>query len=264
MLLTRISSAIAGIIIFIFFIFWGSLPFTVLMGLITLLAIREYNRLLPEGSRSNVFFSIFIIVYTYLTNMGVLNLTPGVFLTTLLFLFFIYHLFKENYSGILSRLGYNLLGLIYIAGGLSFILLLRDFNMQPFSGTRALWLVLLATWATDVGAYFSGRFFGRNSLAVEISPNKTIEGAIGGILLSTVIVSVYIHLMEVFSWYWIVYAILASILSILGDLFESSLKRDSGRKDSGSLIPGHGGILDRFDSLLFSAPFTYFFLIYIL
>ncbi|MCF8000884.1 MAG: phosphatidate cytidylyltransferase, partial [Halanaerobiales bacterium] len=123
-----------------------------------------------------------------------------------------------------------------------------------------LWIALVATWLTDIGAYFVGKYYGKIKMAPKISPNKTMEGALGGILVSFIFVVAITIYLNVFSSLWLIYAVLLPFIAIVGDLFESALKRATGFKDSGQVIPGHGGILDRFDSLLFTIPFTYFFL----
>lgn len=267
MLWERVISAIVGIILLILFIFWGSIPFALLVMLIAVIASFEYDRLLPLNYDNNKFllsfFSIIIILYTYLNSKGIIDLSAGLFFTVALFTLFVFHIFKVETSNFLERLGYNLIGIVYIAGGLIFFILLRDFNIQPFTSTTALWLALLATWAEDTGAYFVGIKFGRHKLS-EISPKKSIEGAVGGIVLTIIVVSIYTYILGAFSSYWIVYSIFAAVIAMIGDLFESSIKRYAGVKDSGAIIPGHGGVLDRFDSLFFSIPFTFFFLVYVI
>ena len=119
---------------------------------------------------------------------------------------------------------------------------------------------LLVIWVTDSGAYFVGRAMGKKKLWPDISPNKTIEGAVGGILCAVIAALLMSQLVDLHTS-WMKLIIVTAILSIfgqIGDLVESALKRHYGVKDSGSLLPGHGGILDRFDSLLFVLPLMYF------
>jgi len=128
------------------------------------------------------------------------------------------------------------------------------------SQDRALVLLLLfLIWAADIGAYFSGKYFGRKKLCPQVSPNKTFEGVYGGILFAQVVAISYVAIIVqnpkindflVFCFL----ALVVSLVSVIGDLFESALKRMSGQKDSGRLLPGHGGLLDRIDSLTSSAP----------
>ena len=126
-------------------------------------------------------------------------------------------------------------------------------------------LGLLIVWATDIGAYMVGREYGKNKLWPEISPNKTIEGAVGGILSAIVIAIVYLIVFPgktYFNQSSFVLILMTAVLSVVGqfgDLVESAIKRHYGVKDSGIILPGHGGILDRFDSLLFVFPIMHLF-----
>ena len=115
-----------------------------------------------------------------------------------------------------------------------------------------LWLFLLV-WGADIGAYFAGRRFGRLKLASAVSPGKTVEGAVGGLTLSLIVCGVSLVALGYSAWWFVTIAGLA-VVSVLGDLFESVLKRVRGVKDSGNLLPGHGGILDRIDSVVAVLP----------
>lgn len=135
---------------------------------------------------------------------------------------------------------------------------LRSINYTSNTYTGACWLmyVFVLVWATDTGAYFAGRSFGRHKLAPKVSPGKTIEGFIGGVTLA-VIVSLVTYVLGIFLIDFDTFAIsslLAILVSVLGDLTESMFKREAEIKDSGHLIPGHGGILDRIDSLTAAVP----------
>lgn len=114
---------------------------------------------------------------------------------------------------------------------------------------------LLVCWAADIGAYFAGKAFGRHKLAVQVSPGKTWEGALGGLLLAVGACGGILWAAGAFQPVWLVVIATLVAISIIGDLFESLLKRATGTKDSGSLLPGHGGVLDRIDSVLAVAPF---------
>jgi phosphatidate cytidylyltransferase len=122
------------------------------------------------------------------------------------------------------------------------------------------WLVFLTAFGTDIAAFFTGRAFGRHKLCPSVSPGKTVEGAIGGFAGSIIVCGAfgYVFMPELFVHCLIIGA-LGSVLSQLGDLTASIFKRNLGIKDYGNLIPGHGGILDRFDSVMFTAPFVYYY-----
>ncbi len=154
-----------------------------------------------------------------------------------------------------SRAGITLLGIFYVGGLLSFPAVLRA--MAP--GTTYIFYLALVTWANDVGAFYVGSTFGKKLLYPSISPHKTVEGGLGG-LLASVLASFLARL-----WFWERLGIVQSlslglglgVVGQVGDLCESMLKRSFGVKDTGSLIPGHGGLLDRIDSLLFTGPMLY-------
>ncbi|MDD2627622.1 MAG: phosphatidate cytidylyltransferase [Clostridia bacterium] len=156
----------------------------------------------------------------------------------------------------------TVLSLVYIPVLFSVIKLI----LMLENGRLLIWYVILGAFASDTFAYFVGCTWGKNKLCPSISPNKTREGALGGIagviisyIILTVIVNNYLNV-NMNLYYWILIAIVASITGQLGDLTASAIKRYCGIKDFSNLIPGHGGILDRFDSLMFVAPIVYIFI----
>ena len=150
-------------------------------------------------------------------------------------------------------------GVFYIAVGLGHFILIRSLE----EGDLFIFFVILVTWAADTGAYYTGVMMGRRQLAPQLSPKKTVEGFVGGLLLAVLAACV--------SHFWffpfftltecVIIGILLACLGLLGDLAESAFKRSSGVKDSGTIIPGHGGVLDRLDSLLFTGPAFYYFIL---
>jgi phosphatidate cytidylyltransferase len=137
----------------------------------------------------------------------------------------------------------------------------NDYVVDALGGTVLVMFPVLLTWATDVGAYTFGRMFGSHKLMPSVSPSKTVEGSIGGLVLSIVVSWFYVSLvlhpyaqLALRPAAAIAFAICVSVVAQVGDLAESLLKREAGMKDSSSIIPGHGGVLDRFDSLLFVLP----------
>lgn len=152
-------------------------------------------------------------------------------------------------------------GMFYIPLFLLFLVLLRNGE----NGSHwVLWLWIIIG-VSDTGAYYVGSNFGRHALAKHVSPNKTVEGAMGGLGAAAIVGLVYafIFIDEISFPMSILFSIVTAAFGQLGDLFESALKRGSGIKDSGSILPGHGGILDRIDGLIFAAPVAYLFRIFI-
>ena len=158
----------------------------------------------------------------------------------------------------------TLTGIFYVVFFIYFVVLVDETPVMH----NAIWLIFIIAFGTDIFAYFTGMLLGKHKLCPNLSPKKTVEGAIGGIL-GAVVFSVifgvfYLSNGRPVSFGFILMAVIGSVVSQLGDLTASAFKRKMGIKDYGNLIPGHGGILDRFDSVLFVAPYFYFYVLLIL
>ena len=161
-------------------------------------------------------------------------------------------MFQTNHRPLRSMATY-FLGLGYVALPLSMMVFLIFWN-QEFTYEYLMGLFIL-TWCMDSGAYFAGSAFGKHKLFEQVSPEKSWEGAIGGVVLSLVGgYALSLYFMQISQLAWILAAIVVSVSGLFGDLVESYMKRIGNRKDSGSALPGHGGFLDRFDSLFFAIP----------
>ncbi|HAQ41528.1 MAG TPA: phosphatidate cytidylyltransferase [Clostridiales bacterium] len=135
------------------------------------------------------------------------------------------------------------------------------YHMMLMNDTPYAWLVYIIAFGSDTFAYFTGKMFGKHKLYPEVSPNKTVEGAIGGIIGCVILSLVYFNYLRINKYiYIIIFSVSASVFSMTGDLAASKIKRENGIKDFGYMLPGHGGILDRFDSVLFVAPTVYYFI----
>lgn len=264
MLKKRVISAVIGIVLLLILVFSGSFTFFMTAAALVILGIREFSRIIEVKSKLLYFLlnltAVLIVFNAYLISNHYNYLPYGAILFFTLFCLYLYNISNYQQDEFFKNISYQFLGIIYIGGGLSFAVFLRDFNSEPFFNTSALWFVLIATWLTDTGAYFIGKKFGSRPLAPLISPNKTIAGAIGGIATTAIFIIVVGLLTGILNFYFIFFALLFPIVAIMGDLFESCLKRDFQIKDTGNILPGHGGILDRFDSFIFTAPFTYYIL----
>ena len=170
-------------------------------------------------------------------------------------------LFSHNIS--LKNISYSALGLIYISLSCGLIIDLLLFPSIPFMSTPIMPLIIIACmWINDTMAYLVGSLIGKTSLT-SISPKKTWEGTIGGIILCITIITIgcsYIPTLRDFHFvHWLMISLIASLAGTSGDILESKLKRLAGVKDSGNIMPGHGGFLDRFDSLLIATPFVWLY-----
>ena len=170
--------------------------------------------------------------------------------------------FTKDFSKMLTGVGVTALGVMYVAFLGGFLVATRvGFENVPGLSTHLLAYFFLVIFASDIGAYFAGRFLGKHKLALAISPGKTLEGLIGGLIAAAAAAAAATF------WFFptlpyqfsIPLAIVLAAVGVLGDLCESAMKRGSGSKDAASILPGHGGFLDRLDSLLFGAPILYYF-----
>ncbi len=258
MLWKRVISALIGIPLALYIFYVGGIPFLIAVIALNLIGQLEMSRILENSSG--------IVCKPIVLSSGILLCLAayffshihifGAFLIMVNILFVMFIVRFPKYS--LNDLGLNLLAIIY--PGLLFVSLILLRNISDFGFIYVL-LAFLLTWSSDTFAYFAGRAFGNKKLAPKLSPAKTVAGSIGGII-GTVLVAIafnyYYYLMPM---HWIILlGLMGSILSQLGDLFESGIKRLGNIKDSGNLIPGHGGVLDRFDSILILAPALYFFM----
>ncbi len=169
----------------------------------------------------------------------------------------IYSLRQGGLSRSFSGLSGICVGALVLFGGWSALIFIHQ---QPDTGAQVTLGILMIVWAADGFAYFFGKMIGQRKLAPQISPNKTVEGLLGGLLGSCLVALIYAFLVFNLSWsdwqlwLWMLAAFCGCLISVVGDLYQSRLKRIAGVKDSGSLLPGHGGILDRIDGLVAAAP----------
>jgi phosphatidate cytidylyltransferase len=238
-----LSSLVFAPLVFSIFYF-GGWYFLAFLALVAFLAGVEYRKLLgAAGVALDPMFAAVcaaVVFSTYLRGSFslVTALAGGVLIVLSL------SLWRGNFPSAMFALS----GMMYIGGLLGCLALLRTGE----DGRAWALIVLVATWATDVGAYLGGMAFGRHKLAPSISPGKSWEGAVSGVCLSLVVGVVASRYFEIPLWFGAFSGLVLSVLAELGDLVESRLKRWAQVKDSGNVMPGHGGVLDRFDSLLFT------------
>jgi phosphatidate cytidylyltransferase len=274
----RWLSAAVGIPVFVGLVFWGEVPFAAGVLVVSLLSlaemVRSYQvagiRLNPIAVGGGIVAPTAALMIALLSAGAIGNLKVILSPSVLLFVPVVWlvaamtwAVVSEASTGELKAgqgLGYGLLAGLYLSlfGGLAGVRLLGD---EPLTGSitvgrgvGALLLTVFCVWATDSFALFVGKAFGKHKLAPKLSPGKTVEGAIGGLAFG-------VATGALFGWLFfrdvplgLTIGAIAGVFGQIGDLFESALKRELGIKDFGGIIPGHGGVLDRFDSLLFVAP----------
>lgn len=264
LLLSRVMSAAIGIPLLLLMVYEGKFFFLLGLLLITFLGILELKQLL--GYQNLKIPSLLIygsgILYpllAFFTPKGLESeFIVGILTFVLLYHLLIMAIFYPRYS--VNELAASFLGSCYVGLLISYLIFLR--RLFPF-GLQYVLLVFILIWTCDTGAYVGGRLIGRHALSPLLSPQKTIEGSITG-LLSCIVVSFLIHkfypLLLPSIYAYLLLGILIGIFGQVGDLVESALKRFSNVKNSSGLIPGHGGVLDRFDSLFFCTPIAYFYI----
>ncbi|HEX6593931.1 MAG TPA: phosphatidate cytidylyltransferase [Bacillota bacterium] len=251
----RIITAIVALLIFVPIVLLGDWPFILLVYAMATIGIMELMRM-----RKIAFFSLPSIVATVLVWIMLIPSSVNISLTItklevlaiFVFISLIYTVLVKN-KFTFDDVGFMMIAALYISIGFYYFQETRLFSEL---GLPHVFFGLLIIWSTDTGAYFFGRSLGKRKLWPQISPNKTIGGALGGIFLALVVGSIYHFIFPMSHSFLIVVIVIvmASIFGQIGDLVASAYKRHYRVKDSGKLLPGHGGILDRMDSMLFVFP----------
>ena len=286
-MLARLTSGFVGIAIFLWLCFWGLRPFAVGVTVVAGLGAAEFiaayrgiagETLLSLPSRStwlNGAATWVGIAFPLLAFNTWLEMRQEATLYALALAFIV-----GMFSLLISRairtgrtLGrmtacYGLVGLVYVGALFSGLVIMRGIpgrvNVFPFGGADlgawAMLMVAASVWMADSAAYFAGRQFGKRPLAPSLSPKKTIEGATAGLLCASLFGAAFAAWLHIPPIHGVAVGAIAGLVGPLGDLFESGLKREIGVKDFGAVMPGHGGTLDRFDSLLFVCPLAYLYL----
>lgn len=256
---TRTITAIIAMAIFLPIVIYGGIPVLLLAYLLAIVALKEVLNMqrIKLYSLPGLISTAALCLIMSPTRSRIVESDYQVpFLIIISLILLSYTVVSKNRFSFVDA-AFCMLAVAYVGIGFMY------FYETRHQGLHYLLFALLVVWLTDTGAYIFGRLFGRRKLWPEISPNKTIEGFIGGIASSTIVAVIFalnydmpFGLIPLILVTW-----LFSIAGQLGDLVESALKRNFGVKDSGTLLPGHGGILDRFDSFIFVLPLINIFLI---
>ncbi len=258
----RIVTSAIGLVVFFSVFFANEEVFALAVAFLIFMSMYEINKALPTGRKLSIinYIASAVMFFALVLEHHIIALA-GVVMLYMISSVILYpeYSFKSVYSSAFASAFVTL-----FFGALM--------TIRVEFGAEATFLVFVFSWITDTGAYFSGRFFGKKKLIERVSPKKTVEGAIGGVVSTVVFTCAYLAILKncfgiediAGSGYMgvSVLAFFASIMAQFGDLAASVIKRECGIKDFGSLLPGHGGILDRFDSVIFISPMVLFYFLY--
>lgn len=258
MLAQRVLAAVVGAPLLLALAYAGGWPFAAATALLTVIAWRELASMLaareirPSGWLGLPAALSFIVAARFAAADSIVGLVAALILAALAYAV------ASGGRFTFADAAASVFGALYTGLLFGYLVLLRGLGFGPVA------LVLIVTWAADTAAYFAGRALGRHKLAPRISPGKSIEGALAGLVASAAVGAVGGPLTGVTAAVGLSVGTIAGVVGPIGDLAESTIKRWCGVKDSGSILPGHGGVLDRFDSLLFVAPCAYYLLLTVL
>ena len=235
--------------------------FALFAGFLTLMISYEWCQVVKDSKINSLIISIITalaVIYINYSTFIVIDIGRIFLASAILWIICFIWLFKptqgkQNYS-IKYALG---VGILLLFGAS-----LTSIHGNPESGIKTTLVLFALVWVADIGAYVAGKSFGKHKLAKQVSPGKTIEGLLGGLVFTGILGYFVAQWLQVDWRYFVVAFPIIAAISVIGDLFASLLKRHSNIKDSGFLLPGHGGFLDRFDSLIAATPFYFVFLHY--
>lgn len=266
-MLTRTITGVVFLLVMVSAILFDPVSLLALLSLITIMCMAEfYSVQLLKRIRTYTVFGIVIGIFSLLITYGVIfySVTPLAYflLVPAVLSIPVIELYHKS-SRPIANIANTVWGIIYIAFPASFALAITSYVMGK--GVYRPWMLLamfIFIWLNDTGAYITGRFLGKHKLFERISPKKTIEGAIGGIVIAiggSCVIAMYVTELTILQWN--IAALIVAVTAIYGDLIESLFKRYFDIKDSGNSLPGHGGFFDRFDSFIFATPFYFVYLL---
>jgi len=269
----RLLTAAVGVPAIFLVLYFGGIPFLLFILGIMILGTVEYFGIIESSKfKPNEYV---IIIGSVAIGIGayICSFIFMLLFTTVVMIYMLLRLREDDFTYVVKMFGMALFPLIYFGWFLSHGIMLRnigenktilDYSINSLGlenpGFFFLILVFSCTFMNDTGAYFAGKTFGSKKLSPNISPGKTVEGTVGGLVVSVItafVLNLIFSSPLPFLWV-IIYGIFIGAAAVLGDLVESSIKRGGGVKDSGGIVPGHGGILDRFDSFFFVFPVSYY------
>jgi len=260
----RIITGVIGVTVFITMLFYNYNTFAILFMVLNLLCLNEFSNLILKHHTKqplNIPQKRMRLLYTFAGTAIYLSVLLGLFnhqlfyiVIPVILLFFVLDAYNKPAGIPVWKL---LTGYVYVVWPFIVFTLMAFYNDEQIFKPLFVLCFFLLIWCNDVFAYFIGRKFGKTALAKTISPNKTVEGFFGGFAGSLLVALLAKFIFPEIGWHFLSIALIVGLTGPAGDLFESALKRKANIKDSGRILPGHGGALDRFDAALMAAPFVY-------
>lgn len=261
-MLSRTLTIIVSIPLILLLTYFGGIFFLLLVLGLALFSINEFyflmgkKRLHPSYVLGNIITVVFILFANYTIKNPAWEPYAAGILTTGAIIALCSGIFVKKTEGVMDDIGITILGIVYIGWFFSYFVLLRSITLHG----AYLYFLLFTVWAEDITAYLVGRFFGRIPLLPNISPKKTVEGAIAGFIVCLIAAEIFGYFNNFNLIHTLILGMIIGIIAPVSDLVESMIKRDAGAKDSGDIVPGHGGVLDRMDSFILTAPILYYYL----
>lgn len=268
-MLTRIITGIVGIALAAFIIMQGGWLYAVFAILLSFAAWHEYASAFDHLGKPLARLAGFVAVSLFGTAAWLWGSAWFIAIATFAVLLVFTEAVFRHRTFAVDQACFSIAGIVYVGFCFAHLILLRFMAPDVVLATPVgdmtlgcafLWVMFLGTWSSDTFAYFAGSFFGKHKMCPAVSPKKTVEGFLGGLVGTTAVVATLGCALGFSVPLMALLGVLLAITATVGDLAESIIKRYTGVKDSGRLIPGHGGVLDRFDSVMFTAPFVYYFI----
>jgi phosphatidate cytidylyltransferase len=267
----RIAFAVVAAPLAVAIVWYGDAPLATLLGIVAALGAWEYYRIARAGGSeplagTGIVAAAVLPLVVHAHYLGVFTAPLALGIVAILCVLAATIWARGVGGRPLGAAATTVFGVLYVSAPLCYGYALRyhDYAVGRAAGTALVMFPVLLTWASDIGAYAVGRLVGRHKLIPSVSPGKTVEGALGALVATVVVALLYerqvlrpVAQLGMAPWWAVSFGLVVSIAAQIGDLAESLIKREAGVKDSSHLIPGHGGVLDRFDSLFFVLPVSY-------
>lgn len=258
----RWLTALIGVPIIFACTYFGGFSFYIFVLVIALLSLNEFYGLMNKNGFSPSYLIGFLVTIMFISFTSYMVKHPlwepyatGILTTAIIFTFAGGLFLKKAHNSTVNA-SITLLGILYIGWMFCYLILVREFSPHG----AYLMFLLISVWACDTFAYFVGTYFGKVKLAPYISPNKTVEGAVAGLVISIVASFIFSKYIGMNSFHAVILGTIIGVVGQVSDLVESLIKRDVGVKDSSHIVPGHGGFLDRVDSFILTAPIMYYYI----